>query len=62
VLTDEFKKQRALMVRELAERATDPFIKQRLLDLAPRYEGEQHLPRATPVDLQFRSRSSAPER
>jgi hypothetical protein len=34
---DEFNKQRASLVRDLASRA-DPFIKRRLLDLATRYE------------------------
>lgn len=38
MLDDEFKKQRAILVRDLADRAGDPFIKRRLLDLAARYE------------------------
>ncbi|MCC8951660.1 hypothetical protein H8A97_43250, partial [Bradyrhizobium sp. Arg62] len=37
MLDDEFNKQRASLVRDLASRA-DPFIKRRLLDLASRYE------------------------
>ncbi|MGY3134554.1 hypothetical protein ACVWZM_005236 [Bradyrhizobium sp. USDA 4501] len=37
MLDDEFNKQRANLVRDLASRA-DPFIKRRLLDLALRYE------------------------
>jgi hypothetical protein len=37
MLEDEFNKQRANLLRELASRA-DPFIKRRLLDLAARYE------------------------
>ena len=37
MLDDEFNKQRATLVRDLASRA-DPFIKRRLLDLALRYE------------------------
>jgi hypothetical protein len=37
MLDDEFNKQRASLVRDLASRA-DPFIKRRLLDLAARYE------------------------
>jgi hypothetical protein len=37
MLDDEFNKQRASLVRDLASRA-DPFIKRRLLDLATRYE------------------------
>jgi hypothetical protein len=36
-MNDEFRKQRAIMVRALADKA-DPFIKRRLLDLAARYE------------------------
>ena len=37
MLEDEFNKQRANLLRDLASRA-DPFIKRRLLDLAARYE------------------------
>jgi hypothetical protein len=37
MLDDEFNKQRASLVRDLASCA-DPFIKRRLLDLATRYE------------------------
>ena len=41
----KFKKERARTVRGLAERANDPFIKGRLLDLISRYEdGAQKLP------------------
>ena len=36
----EFKKQRARIVRDLAEKVVVPFIKWRLLDLASRYENE----------------------
>lgn len=56
--------QRARMVRDLAEKAIDPFIKRRLLDLAARYEGNRLIARATltPVDLQFESRGNGPER
>lgn len=36
-MDDEFCKQRAKAVRELAEKA-DPFIKKRLLELARHYE------------------------
>jgi hypothetical protein len=64
MLDEEFKKQRARTVRELAEKATDPFIKGRLLQLASRYEDEG--PRTpttlTPIDLQFASRSTGSER
>jgi hypothetical protein len=33
MLDNEFRKQRARTVRDLAEKANDPFIKGRLLDL-----------------------------
>jgi hypothetical protein len=36
-MNEEFRKQRAMTVRALAEKA-DPFTKRRLLDLAARYE------------------------
>ena len=64
MLDDAFRKQRARTVRDLAEKAVDPFIKGRLLDLAARYEESR--PRTptllTPVDLQFASRGTGPER
>ncbi|MET3843644.1 hypothetical protein ABIE49_005722 [Bradyrhizobium sp. OAE829] len=45
MLDEEFKKERARTVRGLAERANDPFIKGRLLDLISRYaDGAQKLP------------------
>ena len=64
MLDEEFKKQRARTVRDLAQRAADPFIKGRLLDLASRYEydGRKTTARLTPVDLQFKSRGTGPER
>jgi hypothetical protein len=37
MLDDEFNKQRAKVLRDLAEQA-DPFIKRRLLQLVERYE------------------------
>nr|WP_249164056.1 hypothetical protein [Bradyrhizobium jicamae] len=52
---EDFRKQRASLVRDLAARA-DPFIKRRLLDLAERYEGAEHRPTpVTPNDLQIAS-------
>jgi hypothetical protein len=64
MLDSEFRKQRARTVRDLAEKANDPFIKGRLLDLASRYEDDS--PRTptklTPVDLQFASRGTGSER
>jgi len=63
MLDEEFKKQRAQTVRDLAEKATDPFIKKRLQDLAARYEdGPKHRTTLTPIDLQFESRGTGPER
>ncbi|MBR0755365.1 hypothetical protein JQ604_24550 [Bradyrhizobium jicamae] len=38
MLDDEFNKQRSILIRDLADKADDPFIKRRLLDLASRYE------------------------
>jgi hypothetical protein len=40
MLDDDFNRQRALLVRELAGRA-DPFIRDRLLALAMRYENKR---------------------
>ena len=64
MLDEEFKKQRARTVRDLAERAADPFIKTRLLDLAARYEDDGPEPPTsrTRIDLQFESRGTGPER
>jgi hypothetical protein len=64
MLDEEFKKQRARAVRDLAEKAADPFIKGRLLDLAARYEDEDFKTAntQTPVDLQLESRSTGPEK
>jgi hypothetical protein len=64
MLDPEFKKQRARTVRELADKAADPFIKQRLQDLAARYEDDSPKPPTplTPVDLKFASHGTGPER
>ena len=63
MLDDAFKKQRARTVRELAEKANDPFIKGRLMNLAKRYDDGHTTPvPATPLDLQFESRGTGPER
>jgi hypothetical protein len=40
MLDEEFRKQRARTVRDLADKAADPFMKGRLLDLAARYEDD----------------------
>jgi hypothetical protein len=64
MLDEEFKKQRARTVRDLAEKSNDPFIKGRLLNLVSRYEG--NAPKGTtpltPLDLQFEGRGTGPER
>jgi hypothetical protein len=64
MLDEEFRKQRARTVRDLAEKATDPFIKERLLNLASRYEGDGRKPSRplTPVNLQFAGRGTGSER
>ena len=64
MLDEEFRKQRARTVRELAEKANDPFIKGRLLDLVPRYEDDGRRPSTplTPIDLEFASRGTGSER
>ncbi|PDT56869.1 hypothetical protein CO678_36535 [Bradyrhizobium diazoefficiens] len=59
MLDDEFNRQRAKVLRELAEQA-DPFIKKRLLNLAQRYEPSQPAKQKGPDDVARRglSRSS----
>ena len=63
-MDEEFKKQRALTVRDLAEKAADPFIKRRLLDLVARYEDHDFKTASTltSIDLQFECRSTGPEK
>lgn len=63
-LDSEFKRQRAQTVRELAEKATDPFIKARLVTLVARYEDGDVTARTllTPVDLKFQSQGTGSER
>jgi hypothetical protein len=47
-----FKSERAKLVRELADKTTDPFIKKRLLGLVRRYEMPERRPAPiTPVEL-----------
>jgi hypothetical protein len=64
MLDQEFRKQRARTVRESAEKAVDPLIKQRLQDLAARYEddGPKSPTPLTSVDLKFASQSTGPQR
>jgi hypothetical protein len=57
MLEEQFRKQRASLLRDMASQA-DPFIQRRLLDLAKRYEGPERRGRVTPltpVDLQIKS-------
>jgi hypothetical protein len=64
MLDEEFKKQRARTVRDLAEKSNDPFIKGRLLELATRYEdgGPRTPTPLTPLDLQFEGHGTGSER
>ncbi|WP_146985436.1 hypothetical protein [Bradyrhizobium macuxiense] len=48
-MDDEFNKQRAILIRDIAGRADDPFIKQRLFALAARYEGPLIAKTVTPI-------------
>ena len=62
-MDQEFKRQRAQTVRDLADKATDPFTKKRLQDLAARYEGSEIPPaKLTPTDQPFTGRGMDPER
>ena len=63
-MDEDFRRNRARTVRDLAERAADPFIKTRLQDLAARYEGDgaETSGILTPIDLQFGSQGTGPER
>ncbi len=53
MLDQQFRSERARLVRELADKA-DPWIRTRLLKLAGRYEGEERKAARlnTPADLQ----------
>jgi hypothetical protein len=63
MLDSEFRRQRAQTVRELAEKANDPFIKGRLLALISRYD-DTATARAplTPIDLKFQSQGTGSEK
>ena len=63
MLDSEFRKQRAQVLRELAEKANDPFIKRRLLALMSRYDDSatKGTP-LTPTDLKFHSQGTGSER
>jgi hypothetical protein len=58
MLDDEFNKQRAKILRELAEKA-DPFIKKRLLNLVERYEPRRQ---SMPIDQRLASRGDSVDR
>jgi hypothetical protein len=62
MLDKEFKKQRAEAARDLAAISNNLFIKQRLLDLAARYEDNRPPSTLTPVDLGTRSHRLDSER
>jgi hypothetical protein len=64
MLDAEFKRQRAQMVRELAQITTDPFIKRRLIKLVARYEDGDVAARTlfTPGDLKCQSQGTGSER
>ena len=64
MLTEEFRKKRFRLVHDLAERAADPFIKARLQDLAAKSDRDSAKTPTTltPLDLQFGSRGTGPER
>ena len=64
MLDEEFNEQRARTVRDLAEKAADPFIKRRLLGLVARYEDDDFKTASTmtPIDLQFESRGTGLEK
>lgn len=62
MLDKEFKKQRAQAARDLATISNNLFIKQRLLDLAARYEDNRPPATLTPVDLGTRSHRLDSER
>jgi len=64
MLDKEFEKDRARTVRDLAQKANDPFIKERLLNLVSRYEDDRPTSskRLTTLDLQFKSKGTGSER
>ena len=63
MLDSEFKRQRAQVLRELAEKANDPFIKKRLLTLMSRYDDSVTTRSSlTPTDLKLKSQGTGSER
>ncbi|MET3844075.1 hypothetical protein [Bradyrhizobium sp. OAE829] len=59
MLTDDFKKERASLVRDLADRADDPFIKRRLLDLVSRYEIPVAMKSVTPISIGWQTKAES---
>ena len=59
-MDEEFLKERALHIRNLADKA-DPFIKRRLLDLALSYEGRVKRPSQATVTLLSNLHRKAPQ-
>jgi hypothetical protein len=61
MLDSEFKRQRTQVLRELAEKANDPFIKKRLVALMSRYDDTVVVRPLTPIDLKFQTKATGPE-
>ena len=63
MLREAFRKERGKTVLDLAEKANDPFIKKRLLDLAATYENglSRAVTPLTPNSLQFKSQGTGSE-
>jgi len=51
MISDDFRKERAQFVRDLADRVNNDFMKKRLLGLVERYEGREPQTK-TSTDLQ----------
>ena len=62
MLDQEFRKHRARTVRELADKAADPFIKKRLQDLVARYEDDGLKPPTTLMPIELSLVPIEPER
>ena len=60
MLDEEFNEQRARTVRDLAEKAADPFIKRRLLGLVARYEDDDFKTASTLAPMTYSSKVAAP--
>ena len=64
MLDSDFIRRRAQIVRELAEKACDPFIKGRLMKLVARYDdgGVTAPTPLTPINLKVQSQGTGSER